>query len=198
MATATLSKGSLQKEQVRLKTFKKYLPSLQLKRQQLMAEKMKAEQVLIQAQRDLAAVEAGFPARFPMLPGMLHHVEGMVRMTGMETAIENVVGVRVPVLRHVAFETKPYSLLSTPFWLDAFLEGLRSVAEMSVQVKILAERQRCIAEALNKTAQRVNLFEKVLIPRAQRDIQRIRIFLSDMERAEVVRAKIAKAKAEGH
>ncbi|MEI6414398.1 MAG: V-type ATP synthase subunit D, partial [Pseudomonadota bacterium] len=182
MSAATLSKSSLQKETLRLKTFQKYLPSLQLKRQQLMAERMKAEQVLKQTETELAALESALPGRFPMLPGMLHHVEGMVSKVGMDTRIENIVGVRLPVLQEVSFETKPYSLLSTPFWLDAFLEGLRALAGLTVRVSILRERYRCISEALNKTAQRVNLFEKVLIPQAKRDIQRIRIFLSDMER----------------
>jgi V/A-type H+-transporting ATPase subunit D len=42
--------------------------------------------------------------------------------------------------------------------------------------------------------QRVNLFEKVLIPRARKSIQRIRVYLSDEERAAVVRSKIAKRK----
>jgi V/A-type H+-transporting ATPase subunit D len=43
-------------------------------------------------------------------------------------------------------------------------------------------------------SQRVNLFEKVLIPNARRDIARIKIFLSDIERAAVVTSKIAKSK----
>jgi V/A-type H+-transporting ATPase subunit D len=40
----------------------------------------------------------------------------------------------------------------------------------------------------------VNLFEKVLVPRTRNNIRRIRIYLSDSERAAVVRAKIAKRK----
>ena len=53
--------------------------------------------------------------------------------------------------------------------------------------------------ALRKVTQRVNLFEKVLIPRARDNIRRIRIYLGDAERAAVVRSKIAKRKraAEG-
>ena len=48
--------------------------------------------------------------------------------------------------------------------------------------------------AVRRVSQRVNLFEKVLIPNARRDIARIQIFLSDVERAAVVTSKIAKAK----
>ena len=55
-------------------------------------------------------------------------------------------------------------------------------------------RLELLDEAVRTITQRVNLFDKVLIPRAQANIKRIRIFLADGERAAVVRAKIAKAK----
>ena len=48
--------------------------------------------------------------------------------------------------------------------------------------------------AVRRVTQRVNLFEKVLIPNAKQNIARIQIFLSDVERAAVVTSKIAKAK----
>jgi V/A-type H+/Na+-transporting ATPase subunit D len=47
---------------------------------------------------------------------------------------------------------------------------------------------------VKKVTQRVNLFEKVLIPRTQAHIRKIQIFLGDAERAGVVTAKLAKAK----
>jgi V/A-type H+-transporting ATPase subunit D len=49
-------------------------------------------------------------------------------------------------------------------------------------------------DAVHKVTQRVNLFEKVLIPRTREHIRRIRIYLADAERAAVVRSKIAKRK----
>ncbi len=56
-----------------------------------------------------------------------------------------------------------------------------------------------LEEAVRKATQRVNLVEKVLIPRSRAHIKKIRIYLSDEERAAVVRSKIAKKKraAEG-
>ncbi|MEO1116199.1 MAG: V-type ATP synthase subunit D, partial [Pseudomonadota bacterium] len=43
-------------------------------------------------------------------------------------------------------------------------------------------------------SRRVNLFEKVLIPRAEKNIKKIRMALADAERDAVVRAKISKRK----
>jgi V/A-type H+-transporting ATPase subunit D len=47
-----------------------------------------------------------------------------------------------------------------------------------------------------KVTQRVNLFDKVLIPQAEANIRRILVYLGDAERAAVVGAKIAKGKRE--
>ena len=49
-------------------------------------------------------------------------------------------------------------------------------------------------QAVTTITQRVNLFDKVLIPRAAANIKKIRIYLSDKEREGVVRAKTAKSK----
>jgi V/A-type H+-transporting ATPase subunit D len=47
---------------------------------------------------------------------------------------------------------------------------------------------------VRRITQRVNLFEKVLIPRAKENIKRIQIGLGELERSAVVRSKIAKKK----
>jgi V/A-type H+-transporting ATPase subunit D len=50
--------------------------------------------------------------------------------------------------------------------------------------------------AVRRITQRVNLFEKVLIPQTRENIRRINVYLGDAERAAVVGAKIAKRKRE--
>jgi V/A-type H+-transporting ATPase subunit D len=47
---------------------------------------------------------------------------------------------------------------------------------------------------LVKTTQRINLYEKVLIPQCKENIRRIKVYLGDQQTAAVCRAKIAKAK----
>jgi V/A-type H+-transporting ATPase subunit D len=66
--------------------------------------------------------------------------------------------------------------------------------ELKIRLKVDKKRVEILQQAVKKVTQRVNLFDKVLIPRAQRNIRKIRIFLSDTERAAVVRAKITKNK----
>ena len=59
---------------------------------------------------------------------------------------------------------------------------------------VAAERVRILEVQEKRVTQRVNLFDKILIPTAKRNIQRIQIFLGDAERAAVVRSKLAKGK----
>jgi V/A-type H+-transporting ATPase subunit D len=56
----------------------------------------------------------------------------------------------------------------------------------------MERRLELLASSAKVVSQRVNLFEKVLIPKTEANIQRIRVSLSDAERASIVRAKIAK------
>jgi V/A-type H+-transporting ATPase subunit D len=53
---------------------------------------------------------------------------------------------------------------------------------------------RRIDHAILKVVQRINLFQKVLLPHARAEIQRIGIALADAERSAVVISKIFKAR----
>ena len=121
-------------------------------------------------------------------------VTGLVTVTGVDLAEDNVMGVRLPRLARVALYRRPYALLAKPQWVDHLAELLAAMLELRLQLQVDARRLALLHEAVRTITQRVNLFDKVLIPRAQANIKRIRIFLADGERAAVVRAKIAKAK----
>jgi len=63
-----------------------------------------------------------------------------------------------------------------------------------VRLQVEQERLRRLERAVKRVTQRVNLFDKVLIPRTRENIRRIHIHLADGERSAVVRAKLAKRK----
>ncbi|MCP4623831.1 MAG: hypothetical protein GY850_09905 [bacterium] len=64
--------------------------------------------------------------------------------------------------------------------------------EISGLVQVAAERVRLLEEAERRITQRVNLFDKILIPTAKKNIQKIQIYLADVGRAAVVRSKLTK------
>jgi V/A-type H+-transporting ATPase subunit D len=59
---------------------------------------------------------------------------------------------------------------------------------------VAARRARILQQAVRRTTQRVNLFDRILIPEARKNIKRIQIFLGDQERDAVIRSKLAKGK----
>jgi V/A-type H+-transporting ATPase subunit D len=67
-------------------------------------------------------------------------------------------------------------------------------AEQRLRAEIAGQRVDILRLQVRRIAQRVNLFDKILIPEAQRNIQRIRICLGDAERSSVVIGKLAKGK----
>jgi V/A-type H+-transporting ATPase subunit D len=194
MATIAFSKSSLQQQRDRLRLFERFLPSLELKRQQLTAEYKKAMQVLAAAQQGADQASRSLSALLPILGSSSMKLSGLVRIRRIDIVEEDVLGLRLPTLRDVEFDTADYSLLATPFWVDDLVTCLKEVATYRLRLQVYHERVARMQGAVRRITQRVNLFEKVLIPNAKRNIARIQIFLSDVERAAVVTSKIAKAK----
>jgi V/A-type H+-transporting ATPase subunit D len=194
MATIALSKSSLQQQRDRLRLFERFLPSLELKRQQLTAEYKKALQVLAEAEQGAEQASRALPALLPVLGSARMELSGLIRIRRVEVAEEDVLGLRLPTLRAVEFDTADYSLLATPFWLDVLVTCLKEVATYRLRLQVYRQRVARMQGAVRRVTQRVNLFEKVLIPNAKQNIARIQIFLSDVERAAVVTSKIAKGK----
>jgi V/A-type H+/Na+-transporting ATPase subunit D len=194
MATISLSKSSLQQQRARLQLFERYLPSLDLKRQQLTAEYKKSMQVLTDAEQGAGKASRSLTDLLPILGSATMKLSGLVRIRRVEIGEEDVLGVHLPALRGVEFDEAAYSLLATPFWIDDLMTCLKDVATYRIRLHVYRERVARMHSAVRRITQRVNLFEKVLIPNAKRNISRIQIFLSDIGRAAVVTSKIAKGK----
>jgi len=192
-----LNKSSLKQQRDQLKMFRRFLPSLDLKRQQLLAALKQARGELAEVQQRVDALNEGLADILPLLGCSTtaeQKLASLVSIRSVRIEEENVLGTRLPVAREVDFEVKDYSTLVTPFWVDLLVKDLEKLAELRVHLQICEERVLRLDYAARRITQRVNLFEKVLIPRAAENIRRIVIFLSDQERAGVVRSKIAKKK----
>ncbi|HEX9492161.1 MAG TPA: V-type ATP synthase subunit D, partial [Thermoanaerobaculia bacterium] len=194
MATLSLNKSSLQQQRGKLGLFERFLPSLDLKRQQLAAEYKKSVQVLAEAEQGAGKASRSLTGLLPILGSATMKLSGLVRIRRIDIGEEDVLGVRLPALKSVEFVTADYSLLATPFWIDDLVTCLKEVATYRIRLHVYRERAARMQSAVRRITQRVNLFDKVLIPNAKRDIARIQIFLSDVGRAAVVTSKIAKGK----
>ncbi|WP_257293330.1 V-type ATP synthase subunit D [Endozoicomonas sp. YOMI1] len=194
MAKVALNKSSLNKEKRSLKTYNRYLPALELKRQQLMMERKKAEEALAQAREHLAEVEQLVRQQLPMLARQDVPVDNLVKVTDVRLTQENIVGTSVPLVEHIEIALTPYSDLAKPHWVDYLVELLQQMIRLRIELQIRRLRHRELDKATRTTSQRVNLFSKVLIPQTKKNIQKIQIYMSDQDRASVMNAKLSKGK----
>ena len=192
MARLSLNKSTLSEQIRQLKTYRNFLPSLDLKRRQLLSEQEKARQELRKLDERIAALHPIVEKQIPML-GYTHvDVRGIVRVTNVEIAEENVMGIRLPKLGNLEIKVSEYQFLGKPHWVDRVVQLLQQAIEIRMHRQVMERRLELLASSAKVVSQRVNLFERVLIPKTEANIQRIRVSLSDSERASIVRAKIAK------
>ncbi len=193
-----LNKTTLKQTRDELKTYKKFLPSLDLKRQQLLAALKVARAELAESETVYSELEALVSKTYPLLGSSTMRTRNLGSLIRVEEVViveENLVGTRLPVAKAVRFALAEYSRMVMPFWVDLLIDNLKTIAEQRILLQVRRQRVKLLDHAARKITQRVNLFEKVLIPQSEASIRKIVIFLSDQERAAVVRSKIAKNKA---
>lgn len=194
MARLQLNKSSLANQATQLKTYERFLPALDLKRQQLMAEKAKAQIEMNKLEVEVGDLAKRVGADLPMLGNEEVDLDGIVRLKDYQLASENIVGTNLPVLDRINVEIEPYSPMAKPHWVDDVARLLQQMLEARLRVQIAGKRVEVLDKAVKTISQRVNLFEKVLIPETRSNIKKIKIYLSDEQMAAVVRSKIAKRK----
>ncbi len=194
MAKLKLSKHAMHEQQEQLKLYKRLLPSLDLKRRQLTLEAQKAADEHAEALALSEALETRIGQELPMLADEGLRLRDLVVVKGYRLGEQNIVGVRLPVLESLDCQVADYSPLATPPWLDILVQRLKDAKTSRLRAEIAAQRLEILRVQLRRVTQRVNLFEKILIPTAHTNIQRIRIYLGETERAAVVTSKLAKSK----
>ena len=196
MPKIKLTKGELKRQRDALRQFRRYLPTLQLKKQQLQKEILRLNETLQERrhrhdrERETAQRWAG------LLTDAGHEMEEWLKAREVSKGERNVAGVNLPVFEAVRFKEVSYDFYLAPLWVDAGLEALRRLAELREEITVLEEADRILRDELRVTTQRVNLFEKVKIPEAQEAIRVIRIYIGDQMTNAVGRSKIAKRKIE--
>jgi V/A-type H+-transporting ATPase subunit D len=197
MGRLALSKSSLSTQNRRLKTFERYLPSLDLKRRQLIAERAKAARAIEATEEEIADLREQVEEGLPMGSNEEVNIEDLMHIARLELGEENVMGVRLPRVEGIELKRTDYALLAKPEWVDGFAWRMEQMLQLRVRMQVELRRLALLDEAVRTITQRVNLFDKVLIPQTRDNIRRIQIYLADGERAAVVRAKIAKGKRAG-
>jgi V/A-type H+-transporting ATPase subunit D len=90
---------------------------------------------------------------------------------------------------------REFSRFGAPPWVALYLPALRSLVRLSTELAVLRRQNALVSRELRRATQKVNLFERVLIPETKEGIRRIKIALGDEQVAAVGRGKVAKKKS---
>lgn len=190
-----LTRPELKRYRDALARYERFLPMLKLKQQQLqltlrdVAQRCRAA---TQACQEMTATIGRYRSVLGDRAGL--DLEASAQPQEVRTSTLNIAGVELPVFEEVVFPPLRYSLFGTPPWVDQTLLDLRELRRREAVLEVLREEERLLQHELARIIQRVNLFEKIMVPQARDAIRRIRIKLGDEMTSAVGRGKIAKAK----
>ena len=194
MAKIKLTKTELKAQTDALKRFQRFLPMLQLKKQQLQGEIAGIVQKAEETSAKERAIRAGLDRWVGLLATDEDLIAGLVKVREVRTGTANVAGVAIPTFERIDTDVKEVDVWETPAWVDDAVETTTQVLSLQCERAIYEEQRRLVEMELQLTSQRVNLFEKVKIPECQEAIRRIKIAIGDEQTAAVTRGKIAKGR----
>jgi V/A-type H+-transporting ATPase subunit D len=192
MPRVKLTKNELKQQKDALKRFERYLPTLQLKKQQLQMVIRQVEVQMRTKDEQRISLDREIMSWVEVFAEDVD-ISGLLKIVSLRTDTGNIAGIDIPVFEAMDFEVLPYDLYVLPLWVDRGIDAVKRLLALDAEVRILKEQHRLLSEELRITTQRVNLFEKVKIPETRNSIRMIRIYLGDQQTAAVVRGKIAKS-----
>lgn len=196
MAKIRLTKNELKKQKDSLKMFKRYLPTLMLKKQQLQGEVRSTELRITELHSERDLLNESFKPWIGVFAETGFFKPELLTITSLKTGTGNVAGVSIPIFESAEFQIGHYDLKEAPLWLDMAIEKMKRVLLLDLEAEIVEEQKKRLEHELRVTTQRVNLFEKVKIPETLFSIKKIQVYLGDQQTAAVVRGKIAKGRLE--
>ena len=194
MAKIKLTKNELKVQEDALKMYRRYLPTLTLKKQQLQSEIRTIEAKAKAVRKERENLEFGFREWIAVFSEMDAFPEGIITVSNILKGKGNIAGVDIPTFEGADFRRGDYDLYETPLWVDIAATHMEKAMSLDLEAEVLDEQVRLLEIELLATSQRVNLFEKVKIPETEENIKKISIYMADQQVSAVVRSKISKRK----
>lgn len=194
MAKIKLTKNELKVQKDALKMYRRYLPTLTLKKQQLQAEIRIIEAKALTVRNEKTNLEKEFDSWIAVFSEKDAFPEGIITVSNIRKGSGNIAGVTIPTFEGADFSRGDYDLYETPLWVDIAADHMEKAMSLDLEAEVLDEQVRLLEKELLATSQRVNLFEKVKIPETEENIKKISIYMADQQVSAVVRSKISKRK----
>ncbi len=194
MAKIKLTKNELKVQKDALKMYRRYLPTLTLKKQQLQAEIRTIEAKAKAVRQEKEQLEKSFGSWIAVFSENEAFPKGVIKVSNIKKGTGNIAGVDIPTFDGADFSRGEYDLYNTPPWVDIAANHMERAMLLDLEAEVLDEQVKLLETELLTTSQRVNLFEKVKIPETEENIKKISIYMAVQQVSAVVRSKISKNK----
>ena len=160
MEKIKFTKGELKKQRDALKQYQRYLPTLQLKKQQLQIEILRQRILLDKIKDEFLKKQEAAKDWAGLLSQEQIDLKLWIHPEEVTSSTRNIAGVDVPVYEQVKFKPAEYDLFLMPLWVDGAIDELRGLVSLREHLNLLEEEIAILKQELRITTQRVNLFEK--------------------------------------
>ena len=155
------NKTSLQQIEKQLKMRQRTLPIIKNKETALRLEVKRCKEEVVALEAKLQEQIAGYERMYALWG---EFDASLVELKDVEMDVKKIAGVRVPILKNIKLEAKPFGIFSAPKWYFDGINLLNGLAKTAVEREFAVAKQDLLDHARRKTTQKVNLFEKVQIP----------------------------------
>ena len=184
------NKTSLQQIEKNLKMRQRTLPIIKSKETALRLEVKRCKEEADLLEQKLQEQIAGYESMYALWGEV---DTSLVALRDVELDVKKIAGVRVPVLKNIRLEVKPFGIFSAPKWYFDGIHLLHGLVKTAVEREFVFAKLRLLEHARKKTTQKVNLFEKVQIPGFQEAVRKVKRFMEDEENLSKSSQKILKS-----
>ncbi len=184
------NKTSLQQIEKQLKMRQRTLPIIKSKETALRLEVKKCKVDADELEKKLESQIQGYESMYALWG---EFDASLVALKDVELDVKKIAGVRVPILKNIQLEVRPFGLFSSPKWFFDGINLLQGLAKTAVEREFVLAKLDLLEYARKKTTQKVNLFEKVQIPGFQEAVRKIKRFMEDEENLSKSSQKILKS-----
>lgn len=184
------NKTSLQQIEKQLKMRQRTLPIIKSKETALRLEVKKCKEEAVALEKKLESQIGEYETMYALWG---EFDPSLVALKDVELDVKKIAGVRVPVLKNIRLEVRPFGLFSAPKWYFDGINLLQGLAKTAVEREFVLAKLGLLEHARKKTTQKVNLFEKVQIPGFQEAVRKIKRFMEDEENLSKSSQKILKS-----
>lgn len=194
--TYKLNKSELTRLKQEEKIYLQFLPVLKLKQEQLQIEQIRTKKKCSDLNIHYNKLMVETFEYISVLPDTSnpYKLEYVLSPKKISITEKSVAGIRIPTLESVTFSKYSVNFFDSACWFIIKASDLRTLVMKNIEIQIAQKQYTLISKELKKATQRVNLFEKVLVPETKEAIKKINIILGDEQVSSVCRAKTAKNK----